>query len=97
MKRIAHLHPDYNSGRVQFVHSKTAAEKLYLGSEIVSEGWPKLFAGDYTAHITKAVASKPDLLVTSLWGGDYVSFYKQALRFGMYDNMKVAGSESAMP
>src|SRR5262249_22810056 len=46
-------------------------------------------AGDYTAHITKAIASKPDLLVTSLWGGDYVSFYKQALRFGMYDNMKV--------
>src|SRR5262249_38960728 len=75
IKRIAHIHPDYNFGRVQFVHSKIAAEKLYPGSEIVSEGWPKLFAGDYTAHITKAIASKPDLLVTSLWGGDYVSFY----------------------
>jgi branched-chain amino acid transport system substrate-binding protein len=89
IKRIAHIHPDYNFGRVQFVHSKIAAEKLYPGSEIVSEGWPKLFAGDYAAHITKAMAAKPDLLVTSLWGGDYVSFYKQALRFGMYDQMKV--------
>ena len=56
IKRIAHIHPDYNFGRVQFVHSKIAAEKLYPGSEIVSEGWPKLFAGDYTAHITKAIA-----------------------------------------
>jgi branched-chain amino acid transport system substrate-binding protein len=89
IKRIAHIHPDYNFGRVQFVHSKIAAEKLYPGSEIVSEGWPKLFTGDYAVHITKAIASKPDLLVTSLWGGDYVSFYKQALRFGMYENMKV--------
>src|SRR5271166_2301470 len=89
LKRIAHIHPDYNFGRVQFVHSKIAAEKLYPGSEIVSEGWPKLFAGEYSAHITKAMAAKPDLLVTSLWGGDYVAFYKQALRFGLYDNMKV--------
>ena len=89
LKRIAHIHPDYNFGRVHFVHSKIAAEKLYPGSEIVSEGWPKLFSGDYTPHITKAMAAKPDLLVTSLWGGDYVAFYKQALRLGMYDNMKV--------
>jgi branched-chain amino acid transport system substrate-binding protein len=89
VKRIAHIHPDYNFGRVQFVHSKIAAEKLYPGSEIVSEGWPKLFAGDYVAHITKAMAARPDLLVTSLWGGDYVSFYKQALRLGMYEHMKV--------
>src|SRR5262249_6073305 len=26
IKRIAHIHPDYNFGRVQFVHSKIAAE-----------------------------------------------------------------------
>ena len=81
--------PGLNFGRVQFVHSKIAAEKLYPGSEIVSEGWPKLFAGDYAAHITKAIAANPDLLVTSLWGGDYVAFYKQGLRFGMFDRMKV--------
>jgi len=92
VKRIAHIHPDYNFGRVQFVHSKIAAEKLYPGSEIVSEGWPKLFSGDYNAHITKALSARPDLLVTSLWGGDYVAFYKQALRLGLYENMKVVSN-----
>ena len=89
VRRIAHIHPDYNFGRVQYIHSKVAAEKLYPGSKIVSEGWPKLFLGDYTAHITKILAAKPDLLVTTLWGGDYVAFYKQALNFGLFDKMKV--------
>ena len=28
IKRIAHIHPDYNFGRVQFVHSKIAAEGM---------------------------------------------------------------------
>jgi len=89
VRRIAHIHPDYNFGRVQYIHSKVAAEKLYPGSKIVSESWPKLFLGDYTAHITKILAAKPDLLVTTLWGGDYVAFYKQALNFGLFDKMKV--------
>ena len=32
----------------------------------------------------------PDLLFTSVWGGDYVALYKQALRYGLFDKMKVA-------
>src|SRR6266851_5018119 len=45
---------------------------------------------DFTPHITKAMAAKPDLLVTSIWGGDYVALYKQALQYGLFSKMKVA-------
>ena len=89
IKKIAHIHPDYSYGRNAFDHFGIVMKKLMPHTEVVSEGWPKLGTTDFSSHITKAIASKPDLLVTSLWGGDYVSFYKQALRFGMYDNMKV--------
>jgi len=92
VKRIAHIHPDYAFGRIQFQHSTLVSEKVYPGSEVVSEAWPKLFSGDYTSHITKIISSKPDLLVTSLWGGDYVAFYKQALNFGLFDKMKVVAN-----
>ena len=34
----------------------------------------------------------PDLLVSSVWGGDYVAFYKQALRYDMFKKMKVAST-----
>jgi branched-chain amino acid transport system substrate-binding protein len=89
VKKVAHIHPDYAYGRNAFDHFKIVAKKLLPKAEHVSEGWPKLFATDFAPHITKAISSKPDLLVTSVWGGDYVSFYKQALRYGLFDKMKV--------
>ena len=90
VKRVAHIHPDYAYGRNAFDHFSIVAKKLMPKAQNVSEAWPKLFATDFTPHITKAIGAKPDLLMTSLWGGDYVSFYKQALRHGLFDKMRVA-------
>ena len=90
VKKVAHIHPDYAYGRNAFDHFSLVTKKLMPNAQKVSEAWPKLATTDFTAHITNAVAAKPDLLVTSLWGGDYVAFYKQALRYGVYDKMKVA-------
>ncbi|MGH2372272.1 MAG: ABC transporter substrate-binding protein, partial [bacterium] len=47
---------------------------------------------DFTAHITKTIAAKPDLLVSAVWGGDYVAFYKQALGYGLFKQMKFAST-----
>src|SRR5258707_7356288 len=52
--------------------------------------WPTLGPTDFSSHITKAIASKPDLLVSSVWGGDYVAMYKQGLQYGVFDKMKFA-------
>jgi len=90
VKKVAHIHPDYAYGRNAFDHFSLVTKKLLPGSQNVAEAWPKLASTDFTPHITKALGAKPDLLVTSLWGGDYVAFYKQALRYGVYDKMKVA-------
>ncbi|MFQ5897790.1 MAG: ABC transporter substrate-binding protein [Candidatus Methylomirabilia bacterium] len=89
-RKIASIQPDYSYGRNVHEHFVLAFERLVPGTEVVAEAWPKLFTTDFTAHITKLLAAKPDLLVTGLWGGDYVTFYKQALRFGLFDKMKVA-------
>ncbi len=80
-KRIAHIHPDYSYGRNAFDHLKIVMKKMMPQAEIVSEGWPKLGTTDFSSHITKALSSKPDLVVSSVWGGDYVAMYKQALRY----------------
>ncbi|MFQ6018184.1 MAG: ABC transporter substrate-binding protein, partial [Kiloniellaceae bacterium] len=89
-RKIASIQPDYSYGRNVHEHFALAFQSLVPGSEIVAEAWPKLFTTDFTAHITKLLAAKPDLLITGLWGGDYVAFYKQALRYGLFDKMKVA-------
>jgi len=91
-KRVAHIHPDYSYGRNAFDHVKIVMKKLMPQSEVVSEGWPKLGTTDFASHITKAIASKPDLIVSSVWGGDYVAMYKQALRYGMFQKAKFAST-----
>src|SRR5882724_7322990 len=92
VRKIAHIHPDYSYGRNASEHFTLALERLVPGTEVVSESWPKLFTTDFTAHITKIMSAQPDLLVASVWGGDYVAFYKQALRYGLFDKMKVAST-----
>ena len=92
VRKIAHIHPDYSYGRNAFEHFTLAIERLLPGSQVVSESWPKLGTTDFTPHITKIMSVQPDLLFTGVWGGDYVAFYKQGLRFGLFDKMKVATS-----
>jgi branched-chain amino acid transport system substrate-binding protein len=92
VRRIAHIHPDYSYGRNAFDHFSIVMKKMVPGTQVVSEGWPKLGTTDFTSHITKAISSKPDLLVSSVWGGDYVAMYKQALRYDMFKKMKFAST-----
>jgi len=92
VRKIAHIHPDYSYGRNAFDHIRLVSEKLLAGSRVVSEGWPKLGTTDFTSHITKAISARPDILVSSVWGGDYVAFYKQALRYDLFKKMKFAST-----
>jgi branched-chain amino acid transport system substrate-binding protein len=90
VKKVAHIHPDYSYGRNAFDHFGVIMKKIMPKAEVVSEGWPKLGTTDFSSHITKAISAKPDLLFSSVWGGDYVAMYKQALQYGMFDKMKFA-------
>ncbi len=89
-KRVGSIQPDYSYGRNVHEHFLLAYQKLVPGATSVSEAWPKLGTTDFTAHITKLISDKPDVLICGLWGGDYVAFYKQALRYGLFEKMKVA-------
>jgi len=94
VRKIAYINPDYAYGRNAFEHFTTAINKLVPGTQVVYEGWPKLYSTDFTAHITKISSAKPDLLVTALWGGDYNAFYKQALGYGLFKKMKVTANQA---
>lgn len=89
-RKVASIQPDYSYGRNVHEHFVLAYERLVPKTQVVAEAWPKLFATDFTPHITKLLAAEPDILICGLWGGDYVTFYKQALRYGLFGKMKVA-------
>jgi branched-chain amino acid transport system substrate-binding protein len=93
VRRIAFIHPDYAFGRWFQMHFDAAREKLMPQTQIVSEGWaPFPNTTEFSAHITKIAAAKPDLVVTAMWGGMYIAFYKQALQYGLLPRTKLAGN-----
>lgn len=83
-KRIATIGPDYSYG-----HSVTGAfvpwlQKLRPDVEIVHQAWPKLGESDYMPFINAVMASKPDAVFSTLWGGHFITFAKQASPYGFF-------------
>jgi branched-chain amino acid transport system substrate-binding protein len=53
-------------------------KKLNPKVEIVHQAWPKLGEKDYTPFINVILASKPEAVFSTLWGGHFITFAKQA-------------------
>ncbi len=60
------------------------------------QAWPKFAAGDYTSYIVKLLEAKPDAVYTPLWGGDFVTFVKQAKRYGFFEKVGVVITEGGL-
>ncbi len=87
-KKIAYIGPDYAYGRDQWMEVKWGLDKLGIKYEVVGEWWPKLYEPDYTSYITAIQKAAPDILIAGFWGGDTVSFIKQAKPYGLFGKMK---------
>src|SRR6266849_4572383 len=81
---VARTWPEAQRIAIIQLHFDAARQKLMPKSQIVSEAWAPLGTTEFTSHITKTGAAKPDLIVTSMWGGMYIAFYKQALLHGLF-------------
>jgi branched-chain amino acid transport system substrate-binding protein len=84
-KKFCTIGPDYEFGRREETAFADEIKKLVPDAEIVYEAWPKLGEKDFTAFITAIMAKKPDAVHGSLFGGDLVSFTKQALPYGFFE------------
>jgi len=89
--RVAHVHPDYAYGHEIHDIFATVIKKIDPKSEVVAELWPKLFAPDYSPHITKALAAKPTVVFNSFWGADSTRFSDQAIQRGLAAKAKLVG------
>src|SRR5512143_3017293 len=67
-------------------YQSAAAAAMYATDK---KAWTKYYEPDYSPYITAILNAKPDVLVTSFWGGDTVAFIKQALPYKLFDKMKM--------
>ncbi|RMF89136.1 MAG: hypothetical protein D6736_08955 [Nitrospinota bacterium] len=91
-KTIAGINPDYAWGRDSWHIFETAMKKLMPQVKVVGTWWPKLFTTDYTAHISAVIGSGAEIIHSALWGGDAVTFTKQALELGLFQKARMAYS-----
>ena len=78
IKRVGTMSPDYAFGQDVTRAFVTHLKKLRPDIEIVDQQWPKLGETDYTPFINAQMSKKPDAVFSSLWGGHFVTFAKQA-------------------
>jgi branched-chain amino acid transport system substrate-binding protein len=89
-KRYMVIGPDYNYGHASWRMFKEKLKELRPDVEFVGELFPKFLSKDYSAYIKKIQEAKPDAVWSPLWGGDAVTFIKQALPTGLFKEVKFA-------
>lgn len=62
---------------------------LVPGLEVTTSQMPKLFAGQYGSEISALLLSKPDVIHSSLWGGDLEAFMLQAVPRNLFRNSPI--------
>ena len=87
-KKWMGLGPDYSYGHSSWDTFQKKIKELRPDVEVGEALWPKLMTADYTPYINKIIEAKPDAVWCPLWGGDAVTFIKQALPFGVFKKIK---------
>jgi branched-chain amino acid transport system substrate-binding protein len=88
VKRVATMSQDYAFGQDVTRAFVAHLKKLRPDIEIVDQQWPKLGESDYTPFINAQMAKKADAVFSSLWGGHFVTFVKQAKPLKYYEALK---------
>jgi branched-chain amino acid transport system substrate-binding protein len=98
--KIATISPDYAYGQDVTKSFVEHLKKIKPSVQIVDQQWPKLGEPDYTPFINAQMAKKPEAVFSSLWGGHFVNFSKQAKPLGYFDALAynfIGVGEAASP
>ncbi|HJR04899.1 MAG TPA: ABC transporter substrate-binding protein [Methylomirabilota bacterium] len=86
--KVATIAFDYAYGQDVTKSFVDHLKKIKPSAQIVDQQWPKLGEQDYNPFINAQMAKKPEAIVSSIWGGFFVTYSKQAKALGMFDAVK---------
>lgn len=96
--RIAGINQNYAYGQDSWEDFSASVEALLPEADIVSSQFPTLGSGQYGSEISSLLTQTPDVVHSSLWGGDMEAFVLQAAGRGIFQRSTVilTGGETAM-
>ena len=77
-RTLAVINQDYAWGRDSWELWKTAMDTVKPGVRVVAELFPRLGSTDFSTEITRLLASRPDVILSTSWGGELVTLIRQA-------------------
>lgn len=85
-KTIAVVNQDYAWGRDSWEIFRLTLQALKPDVKIVAELFPKFGAPDFSSEVTRLQALRPDVVLSTAWGGDLDTFLRQASQRGLLKN-----------
>ena len=83
-KTIAVVNQDYAWGRDSWEIFINTLKNFRPDVRVVAELFPKLGAADFSTEISRLQAMKPDVILSTSWGGDLDTFVRQAAQRGLF-------------
>lgn len=88
-KTIAIVNQDYAWGRDSRDIFLAALKKFKPDVKVVAEMFPKFGAADFSTEISRLQALRPDVILSTSWGGDLDNFVRQASQRNLFKNSTV--------
>jgi len=85
-KTLAVVNQDYAWGRDSWEIVRNTLQALKPDVKVVAELFPKFGATDFSTEISRLQALKPDVILSTNWGGDLDTFVRQAVQRGLNRN-----------
>ncbi len=95
----AGINQDYAWGHDSWADFTAAMKQVYPEATVSAELFPAFGAGQYGTEISALLQARPDLIHSSLWGGDNQALILQGLPRGLFQRSQVVFSagDHAMP
>ncbi len=85
-KTIAVVNQDYAWGRDSWELFRNTLLTLKPDTKVVAELFPKFGATDYSTEVSRLQGLRPDVILSTSWGGDLDTFVRQAAQRGLTKN-----------
>ncbi|WBU62765.1 ABC transporter substrate-binding protein [Paracoccus aerodenitrificans] len=83
---IAVVNQDYAWGRDSWDIFSTALKAMKPDVEVVGEFFPKFGSADFSTEISRLQGLRPDVILSTSWGGDLDTFVQQASQRGLMNS-----------
>ncbi|WP_254452281.1 ABC transporter substrate-binding protein [Roseicella sp. DB1501] len=84
-RSIAVINQDYAWGRDSWELWKAGMDALKPGVRVLAELFPRFNSTDFSTEITRLLALRPDVILSTSWGGELVTLIRQASERKLFD------------